>query len=258
LDDYRGVSLTADSSTLVTAQRHVLSNILISKRAAAGAGRQVSSATGRYEGRDGIAWAPDGKLIFTVRAGERSDIWVMEADGSNRKQLTTESGVNTWPIISPDGREIVFTSDRGGHQNIWRMDIDGSNPTQMTHGDQDGEPSISSDGKWVVYAGSASATSKSPRAIWRVAAGGGDPKEIAELTEFGSVAAISPDGKMIAYTLFDFFKATTKVELLPFEGGKKSIREFNLPIPGYASFGPYVLEDSIGWSPDSRLTGLIC
>ena len=64
------MSLTADSNTLVTAQSHVLSSILISEQGASSAGRQVSSAVGRYEGREGVAWAPDGKLIFTVKAVE--------------------------------------------------------------------------------------------------------------------------------------------------------------------------------------------
>jgi len=249
LDDYHGVSLSADSSTLVTSQRRVLSEILISERGSASAGRQVSSATGRYEGREGIAWAPDGKLIFTVRAGERSDIWIMEADGSNRKQLTAESGANTWPTVSPDGRSIFFTSDRRGQPNIWKMAMDGSNLTQITHGDQDGEPSISAEGKWVVYAGSASAKGK-PAAVWKVAAGGGEPTEIAELTGFGSVATISPDGKMIACTLFDFFKGVLKVELLPVEAGKQLNQEYILPIQIENPFSTHM--PLVRWSPDGR------
>ena len=243
LNDYNGVSLTADSSALVTVQSQVLSSIWIAPQGAGSAEHQVSSAAGRYEGREGIAWAPDGKVVFTVKAGAKSDIWIMEANGSNRRQLTGSNGDNSWPSVSPDGRSIFFTSDRSGHQNIWRIDIDGNNPTQITLGDYDGAFSISADGKWVVYLGSAS------RAIWKVPAGGGKPTEVAELTGgWHYFNTISPDGKMIAYSSLDPYETTVKIELVAFEGGTKPFREFNLPIEVYNPFAPA----GIGWSPDNR------
>jgi hypothetical protein len=75
----------------------------------------------------------------------------MSADGSDRKQLTADAGVNLHQAVTPDGRYIVFTSNRAGVLNIWRMNSDGSDLLRLT--DRGGEkyPHCSPDGNWVIY-----------------------------------------------------------------------------------------------------------
>ena len=62
----------------------------------------------------------------------------MDADGKNRKQLTTAETVDYNPSISTDGRYVVFTSERTGAPDGWRMDIDGGNPKKLS--DRGGDP----------------------------------------------------------------------------------------------------------------------
>ncbi len=255
LNDYHGVSLTAHSSAIVSVQRQVLSSIWIASQGTTSTEHQVSSAEGRYEGREGIAWAPNGKLVFTAEAGDRSDIWIMEGDGSHRKELTADVGSSSWPAVSPDGRSIFFTSDRGDHQNIWKMDVDGGNTVQITHGEYDGAPSLSPDGRWVVYVG----YNEGAGSVWRVPAQGGQPAEIGEMPGLSVLlpslgAKMSPDGKMVAYTGFDFrtsLRGTYKIGLLVSDGGKKPIREFDLPIQDVDP-DSHVGGGGVRWSPDSR------
>ncbi len=62
------------------------------------------------------------------------DLFVMDADGSNVKQLTNSPGYDGGPFFSPDNAEVVwrrFNPD-GNSAEIWTMDIDGGNQRQLT------------------------------------------------------------------------------------------------------------------------------
>lgn len=131
-NDYRGVSLTADSKVLVTVQSEVLSNIWIAPHNDAGLARQITS--GRSDGQEWISVTPDGRIVYASHADGNYDLWITDADGSNQKQLTAHAGNNDHPEVTPEGRHVVFISDRAGSPHLWRVDIDGSNPKQLTHG----------------------------------------------------------------------------------------------------------------------------
>jgi Tol biopolymer transport system component len=89
--------------------------------------------------------SPEGKIVF-VRPGTEpsencfgqpcTDIWVMDADGSNQINLTDTTDTNEGqPAWSSDGTRISFTSDQdgvGGFSDIWVMNADGSNQTNLT------------------------------------------------------------------------------------------------------------------------------
>ena len=64
-----------------------------------------------------------------------TDIFVMNADGSDVTRLTTAPGIDANPDWSPDGTKIAFNSDRSGERHIHVMNADGSGATQPTFGD---------------------------------------------------------------------------------------------------------------------------
>lgn len=80
-------------------------------------------------------WSPDGaRLAFativdpgkTTEAGSpmgQQDIWVIDADGSNRKRITEGKGVNLSPTWSTDGR-LYFISNRSGQECIWSSRVE--------------------------------------------------------------------------------------------------------------------------------------
>ena len=84
-------------------------------------------------------WSPDGsKLVYvTSHADRKGDIWVMNADGTDKRRLTIDSAnYDYFPAWSPDGGKIVFakTPDKKtGNWEIWVMNADGSSPVQITH-----------------------------------------------------------------------------------------------------------------------------
>jgi Tol biopolymer transport system component len=77
-------------------------------------------------------WSPDGTRI-TYQGGSFQDqnIWTMDADGTNRIQLTTEGGAA--PAWSPDGSKIAFEGFRNGNSDIYVMNADGSGETRLTN-----------------------------------------------------------------------------------------------------------------------------
>jgi Tol biopolymer transport system component len=77
------------------------------------------------------AWSPDGtQIMFMIEDAYTSRIYVMDADGSNQTQLTSDIEYSaSW---SPDGAKIVFVSERDGAPEIYVMNADGSNQTNLT------------------------------------------------------------------------------------------------------------------------------
>ena len=73
-----------------------------------------------------------GKIVFGSDRSGNNDIWIMNPDGSDKVQLTTDKGSDGAPVLSPDGSKIAWTSDRNGLKNLWVMDSDGNNKKQLT------------------------------------------------------------------------------------------------------------------------------
>ena len=114
-----------------------------------------SKETGRFAG--GSAWdgsptySPSGRqLAFMGRVHDRWELYVMNADGSGRRQLTRsdprleDPPHNVAPAWSPDGAHIAFLSDRDGRWRIYLMQADGSDQRAM-FGDELGGLGLSYD-----------------------------------------------------------------------------------------------------------------
>lgn len=118
--------------------------------------------------RQGIAWevqprfSPDGKkILFTSDAGGGDNCWVMNADGSDAKQITHEDfRLLNNGVWTPDGQYIVarkhFTSQRSlGAGEMWLYHISGGEGLQLTKRKNDqqdvNEPCVSPDGRYVYF-----------------------------------------------------------------------------------------------------------
>jgi eukaryotic-like serine/threonine-protein kinase len=220
LDDYGGTSLTADSRSLVTVQRDVTSNVWVAPMSDLMHGKQITSA--KLEGSNGVEWTPDGKIVYTSMAGGSPDLWIMNADGTNQKQLTTDPRGSGSPLVSPDGRYIVFNSMRGPLPSVWRMNIDGSNVKQLTD-KEDYLLDITADGKSILF----TSWRTTKQSLWRASIDGGEPVQISNL--FITGGSISPDGKLIACRYREESpNSTGQLILLPIEGGAP-VKTINLP-----------------------------
>jgi len=98
-----------------------------------------------------FAWGcGDGKhIVYSVPRGNASDIWRMDADGSNQLQLTHDKSA-LLPVCSRDGSMVTF--DYEDQLSTWRMGIDGSNPTSLgLHNQTAPVVFLSKDNKLVLY-----------------------------------------------------------------------------------------------------------
>lgn len=96
---------------------------------------------------DHAGWSPDGKQFLfsrfryppidgpTYDPGGDLDIWVMNADGTNARQLTDSPGNDDDPYWSPDGRHFAFQSERDGDEDVYVADADGGDVRQLTFND---------------------------------------------------------------------------------------------------------------------------
>jgi Tol biopolymer transport system component len=218
LSDYVDLSLTDDSGILATVQSDRLVNIWIAPGGDASRVKQLTSGAGRADGEAGLAWTPDGKIVYRSKAGGGPNVWIMEADGTGNKQLTFNDHAKFNPAVSPDGRNIVWSASPAGARHIWRMDIDGGNPKQLTNSSGEWYPQYSPDGKWLVY--------RSAHYLSKIPAEGGKPVQLT--SKVSSRPFISPDGKLIAFNLLDDGSVQCKIAVMPFEGGAP-IKVFEIP-----------------------------
>ena len=85
------------------------------------------------------------------------EIWVMDADGSNKRQITNNGAANFAPFFHPDGQRIIFSSNLGSEDgrnfDLWMINIDGSGLERITYFESfDGFPMFSRDGKKLIFA----------------------------------------------------------------------------------------------------------
>jgi TolB protein len=154
--------------------------------------------------------SPDGKkVLFQSNRTGVFEIFTMNPDGKELKQLTFDTVDNNSPSWSPDGRWIVFASGRDNDESdIYIMDADGHNETRLTDtpGD-DSHPHFSPDGNKIIF--NSPRNSPDLKADWsdqwhEIYFMNTDGSYQEKITSFRSVCtfpSISPDGKKICFRM---------------------------------------------------------
>jgi serine/threonine protein kinase len=217
-NNYEGITLTADSHTLVAKQTFSRQNIWLASLSDTKNAQQLTSSAVAADGYSGIAFAPDNTIVFTSPRSGNIDLWKMNEDGSNQQQLTVNAGhVNRRPSVTPDGRYIVFASSRTGTMHLWRMDADGRNGMRLTDSASNEDlPFLSADGQWIYY----QSYNEGGPATMKVSINGGSSVHVSsDITT--SDAVLSPDGKLLACGVYvDKSENPWKVAIIPSQGGK--------------------------------------
>lgn len=157
-------------------------------------------------------WSPDGsRLVFVRAVGSGSALFVMDADGTDVRRLTTpvrtpdgRRSSDQAPAWSPDGRRIAFVSDRtGGEPEVFRVDADGSDLRRLTRTAahvSDHNPTWSPDGRWIWF--DSDRRSFFNREIFRMRPDGSSVQRVTRTAEGVDDGApdISADGRRVVFS----------------------------------------------------------
>jgi Tol biopolymer transport system component/DNA-binding winged helix-turn-helix (wHTH) protein len=246
LNSYSSASVTADMKSLVTILHRRIVNLWIAPSDRAREAVQILSGNSKDLGWTlGVEWLRDGKIIYGSTASGKEDVWLMNADGSNQKQLTTTAGANFEPTVSDDGRAVVYVSKAAdAAQRLWKMNLDNGDCAPLTDGVSDLRPDISPDGRWVVYM----SIEKGSPTLWKTSIDGG-AAAIQLSDKMASVPRVSPDGRFIACFYRAQVNTFSKFAVLPFDGGE--------PVKVFDKSPTTFVEAGIQWTPDGRALSFI-
>jgi Tol biopolymer transport system component len=141
------------------------------------------------------AWSPDGKLIaFVSRRDGHGHVYVMNADGTGTRQVTTGPKEDDHPSWSPDGKRIVF----GREGALFVVPAAGGTVKRVGKGlGNAADPAWSPDGTHIAY------DYRMPgfaiREIWLMNADGTGIRKLTNLEAKSALPAWSPDGSRIAF-----------------------------------------------------------
>ena len=177
------------------------------------------------------------RIAFVSQRDENAEIYVMNADGGNLRNLTNNPKSDYAPSWSPDGKQIAFVSNRDGHvhakrgwstSEIYVMDADGGNPQNLTNSPfHDSRPSWSPDGTRIAFQSNRDWDNPHNIEIYVMDANGGDPQNLTNNPNYDRDPSWSPDGKRIVFsTVRDgHFKGasglTSEIYVMDTDGGNQ-------------------------------------
>ena len=158
-----------------------------------------------------VAVDAQAQIVFSSNRDGNWEIYVMDDDGDNQRNLTNNPGDDKDPSWSPNGKRIAFSSARNGElHDIYVMDADGGNLLNITnHPDSDWNPSWSPDGKRIAFV--SNRTKDLNPDIYVMDADGGNPQNLtnnphSDITPawFNSPFSVSPSDKK--FTMWGWVK----------------------------------------------------
>jgi Tol biopolymer transport system component len=181
----------------------------------------------RYDAEATVS--PDGKtIVFTsLRTGD-PEVWLMDSEGGNLRQLTSELGYDGGPFFTPDGEQIVWRRTsrmdasqkadyrrllaknlvRPSSMDLWVMDADGSNKREvLVNGSANFAPYGLPDGTGMLFASNMNDPRGRNFDIYKINYDGTGLERITFYEGFDAFPMFSPDGKQILFSSNRFGKA---------------------------------------------------
>jgi TolB protein len=154
------------------------------------------------------SYSADGRMIafsgdrHPPPTGSGSHIYVMNADGSNVRQVTSGEGYDSDPSFSPGGDQIVFDRTSGSSRpRIFIVNLDGSGLRALTDGStSDSEPVFTPNGRRIVYVGNGDTDAPTDRSdIFAMAPDGANQRVLIDGIRNETEPDVSPDGRSIVF-----------------------------------------------------------
>lgn len=224
LNNYKAAGVTGDGQNIISVQQERVSNIYVFANGDSESARKITFERGADDGMSGIALTSDSRVIYTSNQNATRDLWIVNRDGSNKRQLTFNLQYSVFPAVSPDDRFVAFVSDQTGAPNIWRIDLTDGSLKQLTFGSGIATyPNFSPGGKSIFY----QYTENNKTSIWKVGIDGENPIQVIEGNT--SRPALSPDGNFIACGYKETMDSLDRIAVFAAADGGRPIKLLDLP-----------------------------
>jgi Tol biopolymer transport system component len=161
---------------------------------------------GNAEGYGELALSPDGSRVVAFRGDDLGEnLWLIDIDRVVSARLTTDAANHSWPVWSPDGKQILYGSNRDdgsnrdGRYNLYRKSAGVSTQDELFFKDETNKvPSDwSRDGRFALYTNRTTGV----ESIWvlPVAEGERKPRKYLTTQFMNRNGMFSPDGRWVAY-----------------------------------------------------------
>ena len=163
-------------------------------------------STAHAQGLEGLK----GTIAFSSNRSGTWRLWLVNADGSNMRQLTQgdTQDQDVDPVFNADGSKLLFSSTRGGKTGIWSVAVSGGAPERICDGDQ---AEWSPDGKQIAF--------RRDKRLWLRTLASGEEKAISpESFPNCSGPAWEPKGARLAFAAR--WDAGNAIFLMPAAGGE--------------------------------------
>jgi Tol biopolymer transport system component len=147
-------------------------------------------------------WEPRGNRVLWASLRDLNlELYLADADGSNRTRLTQHPARDWFPAWSPDGVRVLFNSDREGAENLYLLDLTSSELTQLTDGAWDEIRGVwSLDGNAILFVSEAENLLRDGQLdLYRMNPEGGDIRPLRPGEAFRADMKWTSDGGQLAY-----------------------------------------------------------
>lgn len=183
-----------------------------------------------------------GRVVFTCTRGDYNQICMINADGTDFRQLTNTVNNNYYPALSPDSKFVVYASNQYDNFDLYLLNLGNSNFTQLTSSlGNSFSPDFSRDGKQILFVNK---TADGKSALWVMGSRGENPRPIYTGPSNIVGAAWSPDGKAIAFAMSVNLQFAYEIFLLDLQNLNAAPRQLSRDLEGIGG--------SIDWSPDGK------
>ena len=190
------LSITADGKAFVDIQADSVSNLWIAPKGEEKSAKRIT--TGRSDGEFGMAWTPDGNIVYVSDVTGSWQLWLTDPAGQSPRQLTTDASYHVWPTVCAGTGRVFYASDASGGFQLWSAGLEDGKVRQQSSGEEQfSNPDCSPDGTWLAGLESAK---DAPFARGKLARMERESGAMRTLFDGDSeIPKISPDGKRVAF-----------------------------------------------------------
>lgn len=234
---YESISASADGRKVVAIKVRQSSHVWLH-------GDQSTALTAGFDNHDGVgglAWVPDGTILYHSWASKRNAIWRMRLDGSRATEIVPDTSGGF--AVSPDGRLLVFQAKQSAdYLGLQVLDLTDGTQRPLTQGVTAMAPAFFPDGKKIAFS-----LYDKKLALYEIALGGGVPQLLSDEFRAATAPAVSPSGKYIAFPFNRTQTANIQAGIAIMDAANHQIVASH---PAKVTFGSLYEEPTIQWSAD--------